>query len=116
MRRGSGRNAAEQRLWKELRGRAYERDQGCCVVCGGSLNPEHWECHHRKKRSQGGLDELCNVISVHPLSCHFPLIHNQPKDAYAKGWLVPRDGDPSAVAALYYRGGLVLLTNDEVAA
>jgi hypothetical protein len=93
----------------------WVRDCGCCVVCGGALDPSWWECHHRRFRSRGGKDDLHNLIAVHP-KCHLERIHGDITTAEANGWAVSRYGDgPESIPVLYADGSRVLLTSERAA-
>lgn len=67
----------------------YERCKGSCEFCGGVL-PESWAAHHRKLRSQGGKDDLENVVALHH-ECHnlgTNSVHLNPKQSYEDGFMV----------------------------
>jgi 5-methylcytosine-specific restriction endonuclease McrA len=53
---------------KAIRQGVLERSQGRCEACGKPISGD-WECHHRLLRSQGGKDELSNLLALH-LDCH----------------------------------------------
>ena len=64
------------------------RAKGFCEACGFS---GELVLHHRKLRSQGGQDAVSNLIAIHS-KCHnmgTKSIHNQPKAAKEKGFIVP---------------------------
>ena len=66
-----------------IREAVFERDQWTCQWCevpGGAL-----DAHHVIRRSQGGKDEVANLVSVHRL-CH-RAIHDSPSAAKARGFL-----------------------------
>ena len=81
-----------------LRNDLYERSSGHCEVAGEVLS-HSFAVHHRKRRSQGGTDEITNLMIV----CHFHhnggthSIHAQPAMSYQRGWLVHEPDDPAAV-------------------
>lgn len=81
-----------------LRNDLYERSSGHCEVAGEPLS-HSFAVHHRKRRSQGGTDEVTNLMIV----CHFHhnggthSIHAQPAMSYLRGWLVHEADDPAAV-------------------
>lgn len=61
----------------------FSRDRftcGWCEVPGGAL-----DCHHVKRRSQGGRDEVGNLVAVHRL-CH-RFIHENISVARSRGFL-----------------------------
>lgn len=69
------RKREDNKLYAVTRKQAYERDNGCCVICGSSW----WlQCHHIVFRSQGGLSELRN------LACLCLQCHNQAHGVFAK--------------------------------
>lgn len=112
----TGHNGAHNRRMARLRPLVWERDQACCVVCGGALDPDHWEAHHRRFLSRGGKDTIENLIAVHPL-CHRLRIHlDMSGEAKANGWAVASTDDPAQVPCLFFNGGFVLLTETEEAA
>lgn len=53
---------------QDLRDALFRRCGGNCELCGQRLTPG-WEWHHRKRRSQGGKDEVSNGLALHPM-CH----------------------------------------------
>jgi len=62
--------------WDALKRLVYERDHGCCRVCGKALkfrsdNPlEESDAHHIIFRSAGGVNETWNLITVCAWPCH----------------------------------------------
>lgn len=69
------RKREDNKLYAVTRKQAYERDNGCCVICGSSWG---LQCHHIVFRSQGGLSELRN------LACLCLQCHNQAHGVFAK--------------------------------
>ena len=69
------RKREDNKLYAVTRKLAYERDNGCCVICGSSWG---LQCHHIVFRSQGGLSELRN------LACLCMQCHNQAHGVFAK--------------------------------
>lgn len=62
-------------IW--LRAQVFERDQGLCRVCGAYA--ESPAIHHVRYRSEGGLNQLDNLITVHWMyspRCH-ELVHSR---------------------------------------
>jgi hypothetical protein len=97
---------------KTLRSLVVERDQWC-AVCGLPL-PVLPAVHHRKLRSQGGLDEACNLIALHH-HCHNIApnsVHQNPALSYERGWMVPSWGDPAATPVVFSDGRVVTYDND----
>jgi hypothetical protein len=99
---------------KGLKRAVWNRDQGCCVVCGAALSEDFWEAHHRRFRSRGGRDELVNLIAVCINPCHRQRIHlDVTGAAEAAGWAVSQFGvGPESIPVRYHDGRSVLLTND----
>lgn len=92
--------------------RVLERAGHYCEACGQSC----WDfaLHHRKLRSQGGKDEVCNLIAVHH-ACHnlgTDSIHLKPKKAIEKGQIVPSWAEPSEFPLTLPDGSKVLLDNE----
>lgn len=81
-----------------LRDFVWGRDKGLCVICGLPLDPDRWECHHRKLRSQGGRDEATNLISLHG-SCHAHA-HGNRTWARERGYIVHPNDDPATCPVL----------------
>lgn len=69
------RKRIDNKLYAITRKQAFERDNGCCVICGSSCG---LQCHHIVFRSQGGLSELRN------LACLCMQCHNQAHGVFAK--------------------------------
>lgn len=69
------RKRIDNKLYAITRKQAFERDNGCCVICGSSWG---LQCHHIVFRSQGGLSELRN------LACLCMQCHNQAHGVFAK--------------------------------
>lgn len=65
----------EGRAWAAVRRHVYERDKGCCRVCGRAvalltLNPAALaQVHHITYRSAGGMDATSNLVTLCPF-CH----------------------------------------------
>ena len=87
---------------RKLRKEVYARAGGRCDLCGLPLSEYAFEAHHRKKRSQGGLDEATNLVALHSV-CHHDLVHGRPAWAYAHGFLVRRDADPATQPVFRHR-------------
>lgn len=97
---------------KEIRDAVWLRDEGCCVICGRSLDPERWQCHHRRYLSRGGKDELANFIAL-DARCHLVAVHEDYTGlATANGWAVSRTRDPAEIPVRYADGSLRTLTNE----
>lgn len=73
--------------WQAIRADVMVRDMGICraaIIPGCRGRGSH--VHHRKLRSQGGKDELDNLILLCEW-CH-EYIHKNPAESYEVGWLV----------------------------
>ena len=60
------RKREDNKLYEITRKQAYERDNGCCVICGSSFG---LQCHHIVFRSQCGKSDLRNLACL-CLQCH----------------------------------------------
>lgn len=106
-------NLKSRAYYERQRKRAYERDNGCCVVCNRPASTG--SIHHRQGR--GGLDphRLSNLITVHgsgTTGCH-GRIHAEPAWAYDWGFMVRRLGNATTEGTpVMYAGAPRLLTND----
>lgn len=71
----------------------WARSGGVCEVCRSApaVHP-----HHRLRRSQGGKNDLDNLLAV--CAEDHRLIHDHPEYSYAQGWLVRRKGLASVLA------------------
>lgn len=63
-----------------------------CELCGEAIR-RRCQRHHRKLRSQGGLDDPTNLVILHP-GCH-NTIHLNPVWAKENGWIVPAGSSPA---------------------
>lgn len=99
--------------WSKLREALLERCQGYCEWCDRPLsyNPDDWAAHHRKLRSQGGRDELENLLAVHHgcHNLHTKSIHLRPVIAYERGALVHSWDDPTTTPLTRMDGSKVML-------
>lgn len=92
-----------------IRRQLREREDRWCARCGLSYANN---AHHRKNRSQGGLDILSNLLLLcgsGTTGCHGHITEN-PKEAYENGWSVHSYDDPAAIPVMY-RGTFVVLDN-----
>lgn len=95
---------------KPQRDQLRERSEGICEVCGSAPATN---CHHRKNKSQGGGNELSNLMHVcgsGTTGCHGWITEN-PAKSYRYGLSVRSYGNP-AMAQVFRRGEWVLLTDD----
>lgn len=76
-----------------LRQQVRDREGGCCALCREPLGGV-WECHHRKLRSRGGLDSVCNLIAL-CASCH-RRCHSHVAWAQEQGFIVSAYADPAS--------------------
>ena len=91
----------------------YERCKGMCESCGGVL-PDNWAAHHRKLRSQGGKDDLENVVALHH-ECHnlgTNSVHLNPQKSYDDGFMVRSWAEPKETPLKLMRSMWVVLTTD----
>jgi 5-methylcytosine-specific restriction endonuclease McrA len=94
----SAKKRSTRRNWEQLRVAVLERSSGCCDLCAMAVRPEDYECHHRRLRSQGGLDEMPNLVALHDL-CHSRL-HDDRVMARDAGFIVHRPDDPAETPVL----------------
>lgn len=102
MSRGAGLRAKAKRNSKQLppvpknvRVELYNANDEHCPHCGKWFALAGADVHHRKERSQGGTNDVDNLILC-PHDCHMD-IHANPARSYELGHLVRRGDDPSAV-------------------
>lgn len=91
----------------------WERCNGYCEKCGFPLFPTNWAAHHRKLKSRGGTDDLCNLMAVHHF-CHnlgTDSIHLNPAFAENNGWIVSSWDDPATAPITLSDGQRVTLTH-----
>lgn len=81
-----------------------------CELCGELLR-DRCHRHHRLLLSQGGKDEISNVVLLHPM-CHHQTIHLNPEWAKENGWIVLAGKNPSTVPILLHNHRKVRLTRD----
>ena len=97
---------------KEIAEKVLARANGYCECCG--LPGTDFALHHRRLRSQGGKDEVSNLIAVHHM-CHnlgTHSIHMNPAKSIDQGWIVPSYAQPAEYPMLLMRGSKVLLDNE----
>ena len=80
----------------KVRARLQDRALGCCEICGtfGATN-----AHHRKNRSQGGKDDLANLMLLcgsGTTGCH-GTVTMAPVWAENLGYTVRRDQAPESI-------------------
>ena len=97
---------------KALRQKVFDRDESC-VKCGKFLY-DSVAVHHRKLRKHGGPNTLSNLIALCS-NCHNispGSVHQNPRDSYESGYMVPSWADPEEWPLLLPDGSQVLLKND----
>lgn len=101
----------------QTRAMVYARDLGCCCRCGVAVANVPHSVHHRTRRSQLGLHEFPNLLTLcgsGSTGCH-GYVHGHIAEAEAAGWLLRSTGDPLKVPVRYATpGGLARfwLTDD----
>jgi 5-methylcytosine-specific restriction endonuclease McrA len=96
--RQSAKKRSTRRTWAQLRVAVLDRSDGTCDLCATAIRPEDFECHHRRLRSQGGLDEMANCVALHDL-CHSRL-HGDRVMARETGFIVHKPDDPTVTPVL----------------
>ncbi len=91
--RSERRQAFEDEL-AEARPLVFARCGGLCEVCGAARAEV---VHHRLRRSQGGRNDLSNLVGACG-GCH-DWIHAHPALSYERGWLLRRPLDLSPYCA-----------------
>lgn len=81
--------------WARLTNALEQRSGGFCEACGRRRLEYNSHRHHRRLRSQGGKDTLDNLVII-CRECH-QLIHEQPKQSIAEGFIVPSWALPAQV-------------------
>lgn len=98
IRQQSAKTRSERRNWSKLREAVLARAGGCCDFCAFAIDPTDWECHHRRLRSQGGFDEMPNLVALHD-ACHSRL-HDNRAMARDTGFIIHRPDDPAHTPVL----------------
>lgn len=93
-------------VYAELRRVIHERAGGRCERCGTPL-VDAFEAHHRKLRSQGGRDDVTNLVALDG-DCH-RWAHENPDAATAAGWIVRSHSKPENAAVTLWDGRTVRL-------
>lgn len=108
--------AEKLNLWfpmdKKIAEMVLNRAGNYCEACGGA--GDNFALHHRRLKSQGGKDEVCNLIAVHH-KCHnmsTQAIHMQPAKSIEMGWIVPSWAQPAEYPLHLPDGSKVLLDNE----
>ena len=95
----SAKKRAKRRSWEQFRKDVYARSEGNCDLCATWIPWDDYECHHRRLRSQGGLDQMANLVALHKFPCHDEL-HRQRRMARETGFIVHRPDDPAHTPVL----------------
>jgi hypothetical protein len=99
MRQQSAKKRAKRRTWEQFRQDVYSRSEGICDLCATWIPWDDYECHHRRLRSQGGLDEMANLVALHKFGCHDELHRCRPM-ARETGFIVHKPDDPAHTPVL----------------
>jgi hypothetical protein len=95
IRQQSAKKRATRRTWEQFRRDVYDRAQGICDRCASWIPwGEGYECHHRRLRSQGGRDEMSNLLALHKFPCH-AFVHDNRAWARKNGFIVHRPDVPA---------------------
>lgn len=97
---------------KEIAEAVLNRAGNYCEACG--LPGSDFALHHRRLKSQGGQDEVCNLIAVHH-KCHnlgTHSIHLNPAKAIERGQICPSWAVPSEFPLTLPDDSKVLLDNE----
>ena len=107
---------AKLNLWylmdKRIAEAVLNRAGNYCEKCGNS--GYDFALHHRRLKSQGGKDEVCNLMAVHH-KCHnmgTDAIHMNPAKSIEMGWIVPSWAQPAEYPLHLSDGSKVLLDNE----
>jgi len=85
---------------RQVRYQLRQRADWYCEICG--LN-RGTNAHHRKNRSQGGKDELSNLLLLcgsGTTGCH-GYVTEHPAESYEKGWSVRSTATPRDIPVWY---------------
>jgi hypothetical protein len=91
----SAKKRAERPSWEQFRKAVYERAAGICDMCATWIQwGDGYECHHRRLRSQGGRNEMANLLALHKFPCH-ARAHDNRAWARERGFIVHRPDVPA---------------------
>jgi len=104
-----------------VRALVLQRDSYSCVCCGQSITGRPHSVGHRKRRSQGGTNEMTNLLTflglgsgMFPDDHHFRIDSRKNPHDEAQGYTVRSHEDPALVPVMLHSehgsGGLVWLT------
>jgi len=82
-----------------------ERDGCACVCCGVSILGRTWSIQHRKRRSQGGTNCTCNLLTVlgsGTTGHHFRIDSRIDPEDEAKGYTVRSRKVPRLVPVMVF--------------
>ena len=81
------------------------RDGHACVCCGRSVIGQVYSLQHRKRRSQGGDNSACNLVTVlgdGTTGCHLRIDSRIDPHDEAKGYTVRSFDDPALVPVMFF--------------
>jgi hypothetical protein len=90
-----------------IRTAVFERACGRCEACGNPLD-DFWECHHRRFKSQGGLNERTNLVALCQM-CHIRA-HSDRSWGESRGLVVPSWKQWARVPVTLWDTRMVFLT------
>ena len=61
---GKGDDFFQSSKWRKLRRAVFYRDVFCCLRCGRRLRMDKLTAHHMIHRSEGGPDEMTNLVTL----------------------------------------------------
>lgn len=93
---------------RKVRSLVYARDGHACVCCGQSVIGRPHSIGHRIRRSQGGTNEMPNLLTflglgngLFPGDHHFRIDSRQDPHDHAKGYQLESWQDPAAEGVMY---------------
>jgi 5-methylcytosine-specific restriction endonuclease McrA len=95
--RVSARKVAYSFELAQRRPQVLARANGLCEIC---RSVPLTEVHHRKRRSQGGTNDLANLLGL--CEADHKRVHANPSVSYDKGWLLRRSDPETSWAGLDY--------------
>jgi hypothetical protein len=104
---GARKPAKAVRLDATLERLLQDRAAGRCECCGHALRGR-CQRHHRKLKSQGGLNDVTNLVVI-CANCH-NTIHLNPQWSTEHGWIVPAHQHPARVKLTLWDNRRVRLT------
>lgn len=92
----------------KTRALVLERDGHACVCCGRSVIGRRYSLQHRKRRSQGGDNSPCNLLTVlgdGTTGCHARIDSRIDPHDEAKGYTCRSWEDPARIPVMYFTEG-----------